>query len=225
MERIYHWLAKAPFTHKFLLTVFVSGAMVAYYFLNPYTVAKDDIEKSRKQAEYGEYAIAEAQRNLENAKKAKAELDEMELKSEELTKRIPVSVDLSELVGELDQMADDIRISSIIPQEDDTDSFDAVVVRPIKLIVQGRFHSICRFLYKMFQMNRLMDVGDVVMRMRATTQGNTADRNLLEAEFTARIYYSPSFIPAKPAVDKKKPDLLREGANRMTMGPDAPVGP
>jgi len=225
MERIYHWLAKAPFTHKFFLTIFVSGAMVAYYFMNTYTMAKDEIEKSKKKAEYGVYAIQEAQRNLENAKKSQAEMDEMSFKGEELTKRIPVSVDLSELVGELDQMADDIRISSIIPQEDDSTSFDSVVVRPIKFILQGRFHSICRFLYKMFQMNRLMDVGDVVMKMRAATPGATAERNLLEAEFTARIYYSPSFIPARPATDKKKPDPLQGGANRMTMGPEAPVRP
>jgi Tfp pilus assembly protein PilO len=225
MERIYSWLAKAPFTHKFLLTVFVSGAMVAYYFMNTYTVAKTEIEESRKKAEYGVYAIQEAQRNLENAKKSQAEMDEMAFKGEELTKRIPVSVDLSELVGELDQMADDIRISSIIPQEDDATSFDSVVVRPIKFILQGRFHSICRFLYKMFQMNRLMDVGDVVMRLRAAPQGGTNERNLLEAEFTARIYYSPSFIPARPAADKNKPDLLQGGANRMTMGPETPVGP
>jgi Tfp pilus assembly protein PilO len=193
--------------------------------MNTYTIAKDEIEKSKKKAEYGVYAIQEAQRNLENAKKSQAEMDEMSLKGEELTKRIPVSVDLSELVGELDQMADDIRISSIIPQEDDSTSFDSVVVRPIKFILQGRFHSICRFLYKMFQMNRLMDVGDVVMKMRAATPGATAERNLLEAEFTARIYYSPSFIPARPATDKKKPDPLQGGANRMTMGPEAPVRP
>jgi len=225
MERIYNWMAKAPFAHKFLLTIFVSGCMVAYYFLNPYTVAKDDIEKSRKSAEYGVYAIGEAQRNLENAKKSKAEMDEMEQMSSELTKRIPVSVDLSELVGELDQMADDIRISSIIPQQDDTESFDSVVVRPIKFIVQGRFHSICRFLYKMFQMNRLMDVGDVIMKLKATTGQNTTDKNVLEAEFTARIYYSPSFIPASAANAKDKPDLLKAGANRMTMGPEVPVGP
>ncbi|MBU1242269.1 type 4a pilus biogenesis protein PilO [Myxococcota bacterium] len=224
MERIYNWMAKAPFTHKFFLTIFVSGAAMAYYYLNTYAAAKDEIEKSRKKADYGEYAIQEAHRNLANAKKAKAEMDDMEQKSSELTKRIPVSVDLSELVGELDQMADDIRISSIIPQEDDTDSFDSVVVRPIKLIVQGRFHSICRFLYKMFQMNRLMDVGDVVMKLRASPQGSP-DKNLLEAEFTARIYYSPSFIPATPATDNMKPDLLKAGADRMTMGPERPAGP
>ncbi|PKN45798.1 MAG: hypothetical protein CVU59_07995 [Deltaproteobacteria bacterium HGW-Deltaproteobacteria-17] len=224
MERIYNWMAKAPFTHKFLLTIFVSGAIVAYYYMNIYAIAKNDIEKSRKNAEYGEYAIQEAQRNLVNAKKAKEEMDEMEQKSSELTKRIPVSVDLSELVGELDQMADDIRISSIIPQEDDTESFDSVVVRPIKLIVQGRFHSICRFLYKMFQMNRLMDVGDVVMKLRSNPQGSP-DKHLLEAEFTARIYYSPSFIPATPASNNMKPDLLKAGADRMTMGPETPAGP
>jgi len=224
MERIYNWLVKAPFAHKFLLTVFVSGCMVAYYFLNPYSTAKAEIEKSKKSADYGVYAIQEAQRNLENAKKSKAEMDDMEQMSSELTKRIPVSVDLSELVGELDQMADDIRISSIIPQDDDSESFDSVVVRPIKFIVQGRFHSICRFLYKMFQMNRLMDVGDVVMKLRNLQPGST-DKNVLEAEFTARIYYSPSFIPALPANANNKSDLLKAGADRNNMGPGAPAAP
>ncbi len=216
MERIYHWMATAPVTHRLFLTFFLSGVMLAYYYLYPYKAAVDEIEKSKKSAQYGEYAIAEAQRNLENARKSKMEMDEMAQKSEELTKRIPVSVDLSELVGELDQMADDIRIASIIPQEDDSSSFDSVVVRPIRFIVQGRFHSICRFLYKMFQMNRLMDVGDIVIRQKATGQ-QTTERNVLEAEFVARIYYSPSFLPPAGGSGSGQPP--------SAMGPNQPAGP
>jgi hypothetical protein len=69
-----------------------------------------------------------------------------------------------------------------------------------------------------------MDVGDVVMKLRTMPQGST-EKNQLEAEFTARIYYSPSFIPAAPATGKNKPDLLKAGADRMTMGPEVPAGP
>lgn len=227
MERIYGWLSKAPFTYRFFITAFVSGCMVAYYYLNVYAVAKEDIEKSNKRVEQTEYAIASAQRNLENAKKDQAEMEAMEQKSAELTKRIPVSVDLSELIGELDQMADDVRIASIIPEEDDTTSFDSVVIRPIRIIVEGRFYSICRFLYKMFQMNRLMDVGDISMEAKASsgTVSAPGEKALLVAQFTARIYYSPSFIPAKTPDGKSAPDLLKSGANRMTMGPEIPAGP
>ncbi len=227
MERIYGWLSKAPFSHRFFLTAFVSGCMVAYYYLNVYAVAKADIEKSAKRVEQDEYAIASARRNIENARKDQAEMEAMAQKSAELTKRIPVSVDLSELVGELDQMADDVRIASIIPEEDDTQSFDSVVVRPIRIIVEGRFHAICRYLYKMFQMNRLMDVGDVSMEARSTpaSAGAPTEKALLVAQFTARIYYSPAFIqPAAPG-EGQKPDALKAGADRMTMGPDVPMGP
>ena len=223
MERIYHWMATAPVLHKLFLTLLVSGSMGAYYYLYPYKAATDSIEKSAKKVQYGEHAIREAKRNLENARKSKQEMDDMELKSSELVRRIPVSVDLSELVGELDQMADDVRISSIIPQDDDTESFDSVVVRPIKFVVHGRFHSICRFLYKMFQMNRLMDVGDVIMKLRSTTSDKNQDRNVLEAGFTARIYYSPSFIPSlKPETQTESP---AKGGMQAPMGSDKPARP
>lgn len=224
MERIYGWLSKAPFLHRFLLTAFVSGCMVGYYYMNVYAVVKEDIEKSRKRVEQDEYAIASVQRSIENAKKEQAEMEAMEQKSTELTKRIPVSVDLSELVGELDQMADDVRIVSIIPEEDDTQSFDSVVVRPIRIIVEGRFHSLCRFLYKMFQMNRLMDVGDVTMESRTSPAGSAgAAKSLLVAQFTARIYYSPSFVPVKAPNALQSPGAGNPGA--AAMGPDAPMGP
>ncbi len=195
MERVFQWLATAPILHRAGLLIALVGGMAAYYWFFPLAQTKSEIEESKKNVELSMLSVDSQRRKLQQTQKATAELKEMDKKSKELDKRIPGAVDMSELVGELDQMADDIRINAIQPMDDDTDSYDAVVIKPIVFKIEGRFHSICRFLYKMFQMGRLMDVGDITMaHVKRSGRGKSEDsekKNLLAAEFTARIYYSP----------------------------------
>ncbi|MBU1240348.1 type 4a pilus biogenesis protein PilO [Myxococcota bacterium] len=209
MERLFQWLATAPILHRAGLLLGLVGGIASYYWFFPLAKANRDIEESKKSVEISMLSVEAQRRKLQQTEKAKMELKDMDKKSKELDKRIPGSVDMSELVGELDQMADDIRINSIVPMDDDTDSYDSVVIKPIVFKIEGRFHSICRFLYKMFQMGRLMDVGDITMAfnqvaVKAKVQ-DVEKKNILAAEFTARIYYAPtsSTIAALKAAKKK----------------------
>lgn len=209
MERVFQWLATAPILHRAGLLLALVGGMGGYYWFVPLAEANKAIEDSKKDLELSMLSVDAQRRKLKQTQKAKQEMKAIRKKGRELNKRIPTSVDMSELVGELDQMADDIRINEILPMEDDTESYDSVVIKPIVFKLEGRFHSICRFLYKMFQMGRLMDVGDITMHLkgaRGKKQSATPDKkNLLKVEFTARIYYAPqSGIPVSASPKKKK---------------------
>ncbi|MBU1219690.1 type 4a pilus biogenesis protein PilO [Myxococcota bacterium] len=208
MQRIYSWLATAPILHRAFLVCAICSGMVAYYYFYPWTASKSKVEDSRKRLNYARISLMEAKRRLTEATKAREELKQMQLKGEELDKRIPGRVDMSELVGELDQMSDDVKIIEIKPMEEDSSSYDSVVIKPINFRVEGRFHSILKFLYKMFKMNRLMDIGDIELQRKAAGQDKekTNKNYNLICDFTARIYFSPA-IPSAVAAkgDKKGP--------------------
>jgi Tfp pilus assembly protein PilO len=196
MERVYQWMATAPLLHKAGIVVALMGGIASYYYFFPLAEATKIIEESKNKIEYSRNSLDSQRRKLQQTKKAKDELKDIDKKSAELDKRIPGSVDMSELVGELDLMADDIRINQIIPMENDSSSYDSVVIKPIVFKLQGRYHSLCRFMYKMFQMGRLMDIGDISLISKTTQKtginsGNKSNNNILAAEFTTRIYFSP----------------------------------
>ncbi|MBN2724226.1 MAG: type 4a pilus biogenesis protein PilO [Deltaproteobacteria bacterium] len=222
MQKVYHWLATAPLSQKLLIVVVLLAAMCGWYYMKPYKAAKDRVEESRKQLNYSRVSLMEAKRRLKEATKAREEMKMMQTRGEDLDKRIPGRVDMSELVGELDQMSDDVKIIEIKPMEDDDASYDSVVIKPINFRVEGRFHSILKFLYKMFKMNRLMDIGDIDLKRKSIADNKKDGAKQMNfdlvGEFTARIYFSPVVMPAaKPG--KKPANLLNKGAQRLTMGP------
>jgi Tfp pilus assembly protein PilO len=203
MQRVYDWLVSAPILHKFGLLFFLMGGIVGYYYMYPLDEAHKMVAKSQKKLKYARRRISSSKNKLKEAKKAKMELNDIKEKGDKLSGRIPTSVDMSELVGELDKMADDIQILHIKPLDDDVESYSTVIIKPIKFSVKGRFHNISRFLYKMFQMKRLMDVGDITLEINKM-KDEKESLAMLEASFVARIYYSPKKEVKNPLKPKKK---------------------
>ena len=221
MERLFSSISDmSPGSRVAVMGVLIV-AIVGFYYFVPYASYRKEVAKARKSA-----MLLKRRYNREKNLQAtilrdEKRLAELQAKIKELTKRLPSSVGLNELIGELDQMAEDIKLRDIRPKEDDTESIPMVVIRPIELRVQGRFHSICRFLYKMFQMNRLMDVGDITMKIasvgHASSSKGARGPSLLDATFTVRIYYAPPVKPASKDSNKAKGDnLMQQGMKRLT---------
>ena len=225
MDNLYQKISAVPDPQKYGLVGAIVLGIFAYYYFTIYSEAKAKVENAKKSAKMAAYSLDAQRRKLRETRKAKEELKEIENKSTDLDKRIPSSVDMSELVGELDQMADDMRILEIKPLDDDTSSYDSVVIKPISFKLQGRFHSLCRFLYKMFQMNRLMDVGDIVLKLApvaAKDKRGSGPQHELVADFVARIYYSPGQKPTGSG-GRSKEGLMKKGMKRLIKGPMVPT--
>ncbi len=225
MERFFSSISDmSPGTRIALMGILIVVIGGFYYFV-PYASYKKEVAKARKSAMLLRKRYNAEKRRQAMILKDEKRLSELQEKIKKLTKRLPSRVGMSELIGELDQMSEDISIRSIRPKEDDTQSIPMVVIKPIEFKVEGRFHSICRFLYKMFQMNRLMDVGDISMKVVSRNSKNSRGPSLIEAVFTARIYYAPlRKLSAKNGRHGQKgPDVMEQGMKRLT-DPEAQGG-
>ncbi|MGM0597095.1 MAG: type 4a pilus biogenesis protein PilO [Myxococcota bacterium] len=207
MERIYNWLATSSFVQKTGIMALICGGIVGYYYLVPYAAVKEKIKKFENKVKYARISLGSSKKRLTKTRSARKELQEIEKKGKSLSTRIPSSVDMSQLVGELDEMADEINIRKIKPVDEEQSIGTEVKIKPIGFELTGRFHPVCRFLYKMFQMDRLMDVGDISLFLIEKKSGRIKEmekKHQLKASFTARIYYSPTIVEVENSKDKRK---------------------
>jgi Tfp pilus assembly protein PilO len=207
MERIYNWLATSSLVHKAGIMAVICGGIVGYYYFVPYAAVKGKVKKFEDKVNYARISLSSSRKKLTRTKASRKELMEIEKRGKNLSTRIPSSVDMSQLVGELDEMADEINIRKIKPVDEEQSIGTEVKIKPIEFELTGRFHPICRFLYKMFQMNRLMDVGDITLSLVDKKSGRIKEiekKHQLKASFTARIYYSPTIVEVEEKNDKRK---------------------
>jgi type IV pilus assembly protein PilO len=188
-------LNKLPMPAKVGLGVALSGIVLIGYFIVFYSDVSSAINREVSRE-------AELHEKLASARKAEfayhqdlAELNDRQQKQREFNKILPESAESPAFLSAIQGVANvtGVNLEAWTPQEEATAQFYAKI--PMKLKLSGKFHQIAKFLYGVGQLDRIINMEDIVI----TEPKADTDEIMIRAECMATAFRALPAPEAAPA--------------------------
>jgi type IV pilus assembly protein PilO len=173
-----------PKYKKILILVLACLAVFGLFWLIVYQPMRDEYQRLKVQKESLERKLAEDRRIAENLPRFKAEYEKLENQLEMALKELPNQKEIPSLLIGISTLAKNtgLEVVEFKPGSLVTQGFYAEV--PVSLKLKGAFHEVAMFCYKVGNMTRIVNLGNLKMGNAKIEDG----RNTLNVECRATTF-------------------------------------
>ena len=191
-------LGKYPRVGKSLVGFLLAALTAIVYYVVWYGDVSDAIDKQKRQEQALRTDLAQAQQSEFAYHKDLAELTDRQQRQRELNKILPEKTEYPAFLSALQGVANvaGVSLQGWSPQEEVVQKFFARV--PMKLTVLGKFHQVAKFFYGVGQLDRIINIENIVL-MQSKTKNDELE---LKVDCLATAFHTlPSSV--KPATGSK----------------------
>jgi type IV pilus assembly protein PilO len=170
-----------------------------FYFIY-YKPKNEELKELRAERIKLEQEVAELRLKKEQLDRIEAELKEMNATLEKLEVIIPKKEEISPILRQIQQLANDTRLN--ITRFDPIDLVDKefYMEKPINIQVTGNYHNLGLFFDRLSSFSRLFNIAKFSVKA-LTRQSSTST---IQASYTAKTYIFQEQQPKKPTPPRRR---------------------
>lgn len=193
-------LDRLPLAAKLLVGVVVVALLGGVYFVLFYGDVDSQITAARTQYAQLEGQLKQAKSSQEAYQKDLDEKTAREQRAREQKKLLPDEAETPAFLSGIQNVAtiSGVTLTSWTPVEDVPSQFFAKV--PMKLTLTGRFHQVAKFFHGVGQLDRIINVEDIHIRVGKSD----TDETPVQVECLATAFRAMKAEEMQPVVDPKK---------------------
>lgn len=173
LQQQFERLAKLPRAYRLaMLPAIVAVVAGAYaYFL--YMPVQSELESAQKREMQLRRKLSEVRSVANNEQKVKQEIEVLERKLDVALRQLPDSKELPVLLTDITTLGKDAGLDfrSFRPRSENKREFYAEV--PIDIAFTGRFHDVARFFDEVSRLPRIVNIGDLQVKIAQESSGGT----------------------------------------------------
>ncbi len=172
-------LSRRVFAYGFLILLLI----VLYYFFSHLPGSALIVEKQTK-IETLEGEKVKLLATLKGREALKAEIQKIEAQFQEVTKQLPESKEIPDLLRQVSNMGRDSGLEITLFRQQGENIKDLYADVPVEMAVRGGYHQLALFFEKVRQLDRIVNISDIGMKNPQMLEG----RLQVEASFAATTY-------------------------------------
>lgn len=175
-------LDRLPLAGKIGVGLLFMALVGALFFVFVYEDLSNELQNAKRKEVQLQTDLRTAQAAKEAYQKDRDEKIRSEARAEQTKKVLPDDPETPAFLASLQQMATvaGINLTSWAPVDEVPQEFFAKV--PMKLTLSGRFHQIARFFYGIGQLDRIINMEDIQMKIAANKATGTVRDQIPEPE-------------------------------------------
>ena len=191
-------LGRLPLAAKIGLGVGLFALVGVAYFVMGYSEVSSQIAAAKQQETKLRGELADARESESAYLKDRAELTDKEQRQRELNKILPELAEYPSFLSAVQGVANvtGVALNSWEPMDEVPQQFFAKV--PMKLVLVGRFHQIAKFIAGVGQLDRIINVENIVL----SEPKREGDDVMVKTECLATAFHT---LAPKPATSAAKP--------------------
>jgi type IV pilus assembly protein PilO len=172
-------LSRRVFAYGFLILLLI----ILYYFFSHLPGSALIGEKQTK-IETLEEEKVKLLATLKGREALKAEIQKTEAQFQEVTKQLPESKEIPDLLRQVSNMGRDSGLEIILFRQQGENIKELYADVPVEMAVRGGYHQLALFFEKVRQLDRIVNISDIGMKNPQMLEG----RLQVEASFAATTY-------------------------------------
>ena len=172
-------LSRRLLVYGFLILLLI----VLYYFFLHLRGAGLIVEKQTK-IETLEGEKVKLLATLKGQEALKAEIEKINAQFQEVTKQLPESKEIPDLLRQVSNMGRDSGLEITLFRQPGENIKELYADVPVEMAVRGGYHQLALFFEKVRQLDRIVNIGDIGMKNPQMLEG----RLQVEASFSATTY-------------------------------------
>jgi len=171
---------------KLILSVVLVGLVAAVYFVVFYSDLSTSLDQAKAQQGQLQTQLAAAHDAKDRYQKDFDEMTRKEQLAAQQKKVLPDDPEMPSFLASIQNVAtaSGIALTSYTPQDEEPGQYYAKV--PMALTLSGRFHQVARFFYGVGQLDRIINVEDIDMKVKKSTEN--ADEVIVEVKCLATAF-------------------------------------
>ena len=165
---------KIPTTQKVLLGILLLVGIAAGWFFLYYSPQLDELKAKDDEKAQVEAQLRQALEDYQAWVKVSQDLETARGELEQLNRLLPVTRDVEGLMTALNAKAKDaqLRLTNIVPEEEEEDEAGLYIRIPIKIEFRGAFHQLLQFLHLVDTgIERLVNIENIKLDSEVTEEG------------------------------------------------------
>jgi len=173
-----------PFSRRIFVYGFITILLVALYYFFLHLPAQATIGEKQTQLQTLGAEKVNLLAKLQKREVLKAEIDKIEAQFQEVTKQLPESKEIPELLRQVSNLGRDSGLEITLFRQQGENLKDLYAEVPVEMAVRGGYHQLALFFEKVRHLDRIVNISDINMKNPQMVDGQLQ----VEASFSATTY-------------------------------------
>ena len=173
-----------PFSRRIFVYGFIAILLVSLYYFFLHLPAEATIDEKQTQLQTLEAEKVKLLAKLQQRDALKAEIDKIEAQFQEVTKQLPESKEIPELLRQVSNLGRDSGLEITLFRQQGENLKDLYAEVPVEMAVRGGYHQLALFFEKVRHLDRIVNISDISMKNPQMLDGQLQ----VEASFSATTY-------------------------------------
>jgi type IV pilus assembly protein PilO len=173
-----------PFSRRVLIYGLLILLSVALYYFLLHLPSSDSIVEKQTKIDTLEAEKVKLLATLKGRAALKAEIEKTEAQFKQVTKQLPESKEIPDLLRQVSNMGRDSGLEITLFRQQGENIKELYADVPVEMAVRGGYHQLALFFEKVRQLDRIVNISDIGMKNPQMREG----RLQVEASFSATTY-------------------------------------
>lgn len=173
-----------PLSRRIFVYGFIVILLVFLYYFFLHLPAEATIAEKQSQLQTLGSEKAKLLAKLRKREDLKAEIQKIEAQFQEVTKQLPESKEIPELLRQVSNLGRDSGLEITLFRQQGEVLKDLYAEVPVEMAVRGGYHQLALFFEKVRHLDRIVNIGDIAMKNPQMVDGQLQ----IEASFSATTY-------------------------------------
>lgn len=173
-----------PLSRRVLVYGFLILLSIALYYFFLHLPSSDLIVEQQTKIETLEAEKVKLLATLKGRAALKAEIEKTEAQFKEVTKQLPESKEIPDLLRQVSNMGRDSGLEITLFRQQGENIKELYADVPVEMAVRGGYHQLALFFEKVRQLDRIVNISDIGMKNPQMLEGQLQ----VEASFSATTY-------------------------------------
>src|SRR5262245_9025505 len=173
-----------PFSRRILVYGFIAILLVSLYYFFLHLPVEATIEEKQTELQTLGAEKAKLLAKLQKRDELKAEIAKIEAQFQEVTKQLPESKEIPELLRQVSNLGRDSGLEITLFRQQGENLKDLYAEVPVEMAVRGGYHQLALFFEKVRHLDRIVNISDINMKNPQMVDGQLQ----VEASFSATTY-------------------------------------
>jgi len=173
-----------PLSRRVLIYGLLILLSVALYYFLLHLPSSDSIVEKQTKIDTLEAEKVKLLATLKGRGALKAEIEKTEAQFKEVTKQLPESKEIPDLLRQVSNMGRDSGLEITLFRQQGENIKELYADVPVEMAVRGGYHQLALFFEKVRQLDRIVNISDIGMKNPQMREG----RLQVEASFSATTY-------------------------------------
>lgn len=186
-----------PFTRRVLIYGLIALLLTAAYYFFLHLPSVNLIVEKQTKIETLEGEKVKLLATLKGREALKAEIAKIDAQFQEVTKQLPESKEIPDLLRQVSNMGRDSGLEITLFRQSGENIKEMYADVPVEMAVRGGYHQLALFFEKVRHLDRIVNIGDIGLKNPQMLEG----RLQVEASFSATTY---RFLTAEEQAQAKQ---------------------